>query len=83
MLYWKKNGENLWLIAKKYNVTISDIQSLNKIKNRNKIKPGMKIKIPNDGYVPQPSKVYYTVKRGDTLSGIALKYNGDDDIFFS
>ena len=69
-----KNGENLWLIAKKYNVTISDIQSLNKIKNRNKIKPGMKIKIPNDGYVPQPSKVYYTVKRGDTLSGIALKY---------
>ena len=34
----------------------------------------MKIKIPNDGYVPQPSKVYYTVKRGDTLSGIALKY---------
>ena len=69
-----KNGENLWLIAKKYNVTITDIQSLNKIKNRNKIKPGMKLKIPNDGYVPQPSKIYYTVRRGDTLSGIALKY---------
>jgi len=69
-----KYGENLWLIAKKYNVTISDIQSLNKIKNRNKIKPGIKLKIPNDGYIPQPSKVYYTVKRGDTLSEIAQKY---------
>jgi len=69
-----KYGENLWLIAKKYNVTISDIQSLNKIKNRNKIKPGIKLKIPNDGYIPQPLKVYYTVKRGDTLSEIAQKY---------
>ncbi len=69
-----KYGENLWLIAKKYNVTISDIQSLNKIKNRNKIKPGIKLKIPNDGYIPQPTKVYYTVKRGDTLSEIAQKY---------
>ena len=33
-----------------------------------------KLKIPKDGYVPKPSKIYYTVKRGDTLSHIAQKY---------
>ena len=69
-----KYGENLWLIAKKYNVTISDIVSLNRIKNKNKIRPGVKLKIPKDGYIPKPSKIYYTVKRGDTLSHIAQKY---------
>ena len=48
-----KNGENLWLIARKYNVTISSIVSLNKLPNRNFIRPGMKLKIPTDGNIIQ------------------------------
>ena len=45
-----KYGENLSLIAKKYNVPIKDIVSLNKIKNPNRIKPKTILQIPVRGY---------------------------------
>ncbi len=76
-------GESLWLIARKYGVTIQDIVSLNKLHNAKYIRPGQKLKIPTDGYAEykrktmaeaQSKKIYYTVRYGDTLSGIAQKY---------
>ena len=47
-------------------VTYSTLAKLSGIKNPNKIFPGQKIKLPGGGS--------YTVKRGDTLSGIAQDY---------
>ena len=78
-----KRGENLWLIARKYKVTIQDIVSLNKLHNARYIRPGQKLKIPTDGYEEykkltmsksQSKKIFHTVRYGDTLSGIAQKY---------
>ena len=76
-----KRGESLWLIAKKYNVLIQDIVSLNKLQSARYIQPSQLLKIPINGYKDYDytgtavgsQKFYYTVKRGDTLSEIAEK----------
>ena len=65
-----KAGENLGSIAEKYGVSTSDIKRWNNISNANKINAGQKLKI----YTTKPNVVKYTVKSGDTLSGIASKY---------
>lgn len=76
-----QNGESLWTIAKKYNVSIHDLASVNKILNRHRIKIGQKLTIPvKGGEYPAsdgPSghfKVVYSVKKGDTLGHIAENY---------
>jgi membrane-bound lytic murein transglycosylase D len=40
------SGDNLWDIADKFNVTVSQIKNLNDLKNSSRIRPGQKIKIP-------------------------------------
>ena len=68
-----KKGESLWSIAIKYGSTITAICEMNKL-NRNKpIRIGKTITVPIGQYKSQPKKIYYTVKRGDTLGGIAVK----------
>ena len=49
------------------------ICEVNKL-NRNKpTRIGKTITVPIGQYKSQPKKIYYTIKRGDTLSGIAVK----------
>ncbi len=40
------SGDNLWDIADKNDVTVSQLKSLNNLKNSSRLKPGQKIKIP-------------------------------------
>ena len=69
-----KKGESLWSIAVKYGSTITAICEVNKM-NRNKpIRMGKVITVPVGSYKSPPKKIYYTVKKGDTLSEIAVKY---------
>lgn len=80
--YTVKKGDNLTKIAKEYTTTVNSIVSLNNIKNPNLIYPNQVLKInQNSGgsssnYLGDNScgKILYTVKRGDTLSALALKY---------
>ncbi|MAJ44008.1 MAG: hypothetical protein CMF96_04570 [Candidatus Marinimicrobia bacterium] len=78
-----RSGENLWLIARKYNVRIQDIVDANKLQNTRYIRPGQRLQIPISGFEKHRNKsvnqsgkkkIYYTVRYGDTLSGIAKKY---------
>ena len=75
-----KYGENLSLIAKKYQVPMKDIISYNKISNPDRIKPKTYLQIPinYELYLQQEAnkrkKIYHTVKRGDTVSEIAELY---------
>lgn len=39
-------GDNLWEIAAKFDVTVSQLKTLNKLKNNSRLTPGQKIKIP-------------------------------------
>lgn len=74
-------GESLWTISKKYGVSIHDLASVNKIRNRNKVRVGQKLKVPlkgghiwgtgENGGPPGYTKRNYKVKRGDTLGQIA------------
>lgn len=77
--YTVKRGNTLSEIASKYKTTVKEIIKLNNnIENPNLIFPGEKIKIitntksTND--IHDTNHIIYTVKRGDTLSEIALKY---------
>ena len=65
-----RKGETLGAIAKKYDVTASALASHNGISNPNRVKVGQKINIP-----AKSVSVTYTVRSGDTLSGIAKKHN--------
>ena len=71
-------GENLWIIAKKYGVKLKTITELNKIRNPKFIKPGQILRIPNNSKNNSThdisKKIFYRVKRGDTLSEIAQKH---------
>ena len=71
--YTVKSGDTLSGIAAKYGTTYQKLAAINGISNPNKIYPGQKIKI-SGGSSGGSSATYYTVKSGDTLSGIAAKY---------
>lgn len=80
-----RSGENLGSISRKYRVSIHDIASVNKIKNRHKIRVGQILTIPVRGQTnvsyaasstrpPGTTKAVYTVRKGDTLGHIAENY---------
>jgi len=75
-----KNGENLSLISKKYQVPMKDIISYNKIINPDMLKPKTYLQIPinYEQYLQEEAnkrkKIYHTVKRGDTISEVAEMY---------
>ena len=45
-LYTIQAGDNLWDIADKHDVTVSQLKAVNNLKNNTHLKPGQKIKIP-------------------------------------
>jgi membrane-bound lytic murein transglycosylase D len=78
-----KKGDNLSRIAYKYKVKIQDITSMNNISENKFLQPGQKLQIPTQGYdeyvkslisSSNTTKIYHTVRGGDTLSEIASKY---------
>lgn len=68
--YTVKRGDNLYSIARKYNVSVSDLMSYNNLTN-NLLSIGQIIKIPSNGM----TETIYIVQNGDTLYGIARKFN--------
>ena len=58
-----KNGETLYSISKKYNISLNLLLESNNIKDASRVVAGTKIYIPGS----------YTVKDGDTIYGIARK----------
>lgn len=67
-----ERGDTLSDLAIKYGTTVDRLVELNNIANPNLIFAGNTLLVPiNDG---KKQTVTYTVKRGDTLSGIAKKY---------
>lgn len=75
--YRVKKGDSLWLIARRFNTTISETKRLSGL-SRSRLYVGQVITIRNGNYVSQTpsstsSSKTYTVKRGDCLSVIAEK----------
>lgn len=73
--YTVKKGDTLSGIAVIYKTTVKALQSLNNIKDVNKIFVGQKLKISGSVSKAKNKKQYYTIKTGDTLSGISKRFN--------
>ncbi len=69
-------GENLWLIARQYRVSISDLQRWNNLGSNNLIRPGQRLMVHMDqaGGAAAPAIVQYTVRGGDSLWVIARRH---------
>ena len=84
--YVVKSGDTLGAIAAKHKVSLSSIFSLNGLNGSSIIYPGQKIKVGGTAAAAAPSNTAskpaapaaksgsYTIKSGDTLSGIAAKH---------
>lgn len=73
--YIVQSGDTLSEIAQRFGTTYQSLAAINNIADPNRIYPGQEIVI--DGAAaeaPAASAVYYTIKPGDTLSGIAACY---------
>ncbi|TFG91897.1 MAG: LysM peptidoglycan-binding domain-containing protein, partial [Syntrophobacterales bacterium] len=76
--YSVKEGDSLWLIAKRFGTTISEIKALNGLP-RNDLSIGQIIKVRGNVTIEKVTKssTTYVVKKGDALSTIASQ-NGID-----
>jgi len=87
LIHIVKKGENLSTICEKYSITISEITEWNKLKT-NHIFAGQKLYVApktepknnktGNNFDKKPiksNKIIHTVKSGETLSAIAVKYN--------
>ncbi|MBR3898470.1 MAG: LysM peptidoglycan-binding domain-containing protein, partial [Bacilli bacterium] len=71
--YVVKSGDSLWSIANKYNTTVNELKTLNKLTSNN-LTIGQIIEIPSNESNNQTTNTY-TVKSGDSLWSIANRYN--------
>lgn len=67
------NGDTLSKIARKYNMSLSDLYSLNNVDNFDKLEIGQQINV-NERNAGIGNK-YHTVKTGETLYRISQKYS--------
>ena len=77
--YTVQSGDTLWQIANKYGTTVQEIANINRIANPNLIYPGQVLQILENSTVAGKEErgtgsIVYTVKRGDTVSKIAMAY---------
>ena len=82
---WRRHrveaGETLASIAKKYRVTVAAIADANNIERPAALEPGTKLTIPAMQPATETKRllVSYRVRRGDTLAGIADRFNVDSE----
>ncbi len=75
--YLIKQGDTLNTIAKKFNTKESIILELNNIPFPDMLRVGKEIIVPVN---KEKYFEYYTIKKGDTLYGIAREYNINPDL---
>ena len=83
ILYTIKKGDTLWAIANEMGVNIGALSRWNNLHPEKKLRPGdkLRVRVTTAKVPPEPAKkkgaleIIYEVKEGDTLWGIAKKYN--------
>jgi membrane-bound lytic murein transglycosylase D len=74
-----KSGETLWGLARRYGVTVPALAAENGMTSKSQLVAGTRLQIPGAGSTPaqtsESSRMTYQVRRGDTLSQIAERFN--------
>jgi len=74
-----KSGETLWGVARRYGVTVPALAAENGMTSKSQLVAGTRLQIPGAGSTAAPaaesSRVTYKVRRGDTLTQIAERFN--------
>ena len=70
-VYTVKAGDTLSGIAARFGTTYQVLAQINGISDPDRIYPGQTLRIPSGA---QASAQYYTIRSGDTLSGIAARF---------
>jgi len=73
--YTVKSGDTLYGISNQFGVSVTDIIKQNNISNANTLRVGQVLIIPSTSGTNPNTTFNYTVKKGDTLYGIARMYN--------
>ncbi len=72
-----RRGDTLSGLAQRYGTSVAELRRLNAMSKKSVLQAGRKLKLPAAA-VKQPSPVrrpgYHVVRRGDTLSGLAVRY---------
>ncbi len=71
-VYVVKEGDTLESLSQKFNIPIFDLININNLQDAYGLNVGDSIKIPT---LSSGTFDYYTVQKGDTLYGIAQKFN--------
>lgn len=75
-----KEGENLYLLAKRYNASLGQLKNANDLETT-LIKVGETLRVRNFKSLEEPSSIVWVVSKGDTLYNIAKRNNTTvDDI---
>lgn len=75
-----RQGEALGAIAQRYSLTLEELMALNEIDNPNLVRMGTMLRLtdavepPSNVIQPEEVVITHTVKRGETLSEIAVAY---------
>lgn len=78
MTYIVQLGDTIQGISRRFNVLVSDLIKENNLENIYFLEPGLELIIPGNEDTSNNTKSafeYYTVKKGDNLYQIGLKYN--------
>ncbi len=75
--YVVKPGDSLWTIAQQHNVNLTKLMRNNHLGPKDTLAVGHKLTIPGTGSSKRQvtRKVHYKVRKGDSLSRIASKFN--------
>jgi membrane-bound lytic murein transglycosylase D len=82
--YTVKRGDTLWGVANKHGVTVPDLAAANGMSSKSQLTAGAKLKIPGgsagggrggEAVASESSRITYRVRRGDTLSEIAERFD--------
>jgi membrane-bound lytic murein transglycosylase D len=76
-----RSGESLWSISRRYGMTVAQLARMNGISTKSLLQPGQRLQVSGQAaraeepVILAGGKVNYTVRRGDTLSGIARRFS--------
>ena len=71
-IYKVRMGDSLWSIARRHDIHVADLTRWNRMSSRSVIRPGQVLLVTSPSRTERT--VYYTVRSGDSLGGIARRY---------